>query len=125
MHITIDENNIPPTPDQLADILDQSADWFLTHRWTQKNPGDGHDAGCMVTSVSLAAMNRSRTIPHEGEEVRVGWSHDALLAVQRHLGKRKVETLPAWNDEKGRTVDDVIEALRMTAKKVREGDIVV
>jgi hypothetical protein len=108
--------NYELTVAQAAQVLETTADRFETgeYRWGQEAYWDQHtDAVCMVGGI-----NSTRGVP-------VTSTLPAIIygAMQPHLGERKAfPPFPypeGFNDAEGRTKEEVIEVLKLTAKDLR------
>lgn len=109
------------TIEEMADLLNEAADIIAFEGWTQHIAVDLEGRHCLVGALRASA-NRNNVVP----------ARFALqVAVAQHLGMRPtmlgayIDILPLteWNDTRGRTVDQVVDALRDTAKKILNGDI--
>lgn len=89
----------------VADVLLRAADVLETDGWCQLTGVDSKGRRCIVSALGLAS----------GEGAGSGqlWAQ-ANLAVLRQLGNDLL--LSAWNDERGRTADEVTALLRATAE---------
>jgi hypothetical protein len=111
-----------PTPAAQADVLDKAADHLTAHGWiqgsmydTQQVAGDTPLGECRTDVLgALKAVVLG--------EPRWGGSIDdlavvdlALTALHQHVGAEPI----GWNDVDGRTVDEVIAAMRETAASLR------
>jgi hypothetical protein len=99
--------------DQVADVLDDAADWLETHRWIQDDLVIEHDKK-VIGACSLGVLTQS---VHP-----VSQRLTARDALARHLG---IDTrgdngwLARWNDAQGRTKQQVLDAFRAAAKQER------
>lgn len=111
------------TPDQVADLLDSAADLLLVTGWHQGSAISKSGARCIVSATGWSAIAPSVGYMYRIREQRhiITAARAALCA---HLGFTRPDQLITWNDSRQRTFDDVLDALRDTAKRVREGEIV-
>lgn len=91
-----------------ADLLDLAADVIETRGWCQRAWEDPEGKVCL-----LGAINVADQLIHNGRLSSVG--EEATTAVRRHLNGFTL----IWNDWPGRTEFEVIDALRLTAKDLR------
>jgi hypothetical protein len=100
-----------PTPEQVADLLDDAA--ALTERdgWAQGWMHDPDGRWCQVGAIKGAAAARG---------MQWNWPllQAAFNAVADAIGVPTVE-LTGWNDAEGRTEQQVLGMLRTTAKRQR------
>lgn len=101
-------------PEALAKVLDAAHDVLLTEGWIRK---------AIRTEDGYCAMGAI----HEGAK-RLGhmsWGRPTTQALAAHLdsGGKYIDIIPLWNDMPNRTIDDVLDALRLTAKRLRDGDL--
>lgn len=100
---------------EAADVLRDAAEYIGEYGWIQ---GDLEDQ--FTGSVcALGAITRA---------MRDGWNdHGALEALRRHLGLAPqtrdfiLHPVARWNDEKERTAEDVILAMKRAAEELDEG----
>lgn len=109
---------------ETADVLDRAADIIERNGWWRKSYYDFGAVGskpkcelacCARGAINLAANGRTPDrLSNLGE--------DALHALERYLGisGEHPDSVADWNDEPGRTVEEVIAALRGAAKAERE-----
>lgn len=112
-----------PTPDTVADIIDGARDTLMVHGWVQGKPSTQEGQRCIVGAIAHSAAQLAHA-KAQGGSVTFGTSCYAINAVLQHLGLGKPEHLPHWNDASERVFDEVADALEVTSKKVRTGDIV-
>lgn len=100
-----------------ADTLDEAADIIERNGWTQgdyhrpdgsKPPRDWPVDTTGALNLALGADTPSHDIQPDSS---------AEVALMRYLG---IEYVPGWNDAEGRTVEEVIAALRGAAAAERE-----
>lgn len=110
------------TPDQVADLLDSAADLLLVSGWHQGSAVSRTGARCLVSATGWSAIAPSVEYRYRIREQRhiIVAARAALCA---HLGLSRPDQLITWNDSRQRTFDEVLDALRDTAKRVREGEI--
>lgn len=112
-----------PTPAAQADVLDKAADRLAELGWIQGSMYDSkqHHVEKVPLAECRADIRGSLKAAVLGEP-RFGGDVDdlavvdlALAAVEQRLGWDAV----AWNDVEGRTVEQVIAAMRETAASLR------
>jgi hypothetical protein len=95
--------------DQIADVLDDAADYLEPRRWGQAPPGKHTpDSGYCALGV-LGVVGRGRHLPKAA----------AIGALVRMLGLDEGWDLALWNDAPGRTKQQVLDAFRGAAKAER------
>lgn len=112
-----------------ADLLDKAVDILETRGWCQHKYGDDTEEGtkCAVGALRRASWELQyhrggrRELAHD---VKVSQSFTrAYKAVQFEVGEQQPDSvglsIEAWNDEGGRTADEVIELLKGVAKDFR------
>jgi hypothetical protein len=107
------------TPEEIADILDDAADYILDHGWLQGRSGIEFRDGTAGPRCVIGAVREAAWVKDLGFAAM-----SAEGALRKHLGLRWPEHVPRWNDNPDRHLDEVIEALQRTAKEIRTGDIV-
>ena len=107
-----------PTSAEVADLLEKVADRFQSgvYQWRQRQLGY-NGTYCTVGAMAHVATG-------DAQLFRTDLVQAAALAVMKHLrwvARTPVPTghVASWNDEPGRTVEQVIEALKATAKDLR------
>lgn len=123
-----------PTHEQMADLIEEWADWQEAHPWIQSKlylyevGAEGIDppiGGCLIGGLEQMRVMHpelarpARTLREVMMAPHGDIFHQAREAVADYLGFDNTEQLPVWNDEDGRTKQEVLDALRGTAKKVR------
>ena len=98
-------------PDQLADLLEDVADCFESGRlaWIQHQIGDGVSTACLAGGIDYCADQLAAVEPWK-VTYGAGWY------LRRHIGEMSIAT---WNDRPGRSLEEVIDALKGTAKDIR------
>lgn len=105
-----------------SEILNRSADEILGRGWTQggneKNNGDPwgtqtEGAPVCLEGGLIAAMGIK--VSEFGLPPDDFHTCPAYASVQQYLGFRENDLVFEWNDEEGRTVEEVIEVLRACA----------
>jgi hypothetical protein len=99
-----------PTSEEVADVLDRAHDELLVRGWCQGS-FQRDEKVCAVQAVIVAT--RGETSNYEKRSVLVDAVCDAFAAEN---GARPM----SFNDDPGRTIDDVLDAFRRTAKQLRE-----
>ena len=107
-----------PTSAEVADLLEQVADRFQSgvYKWRQKAVG-AYGTYCTIGALAYVATGNASLF--QGVLVQA-----AAEAIMKHLGWVTPSSVPTgqvawWNDKPSRTVDQVIEALKATAKDLR------
>jgi hypothetical protein len=108
---------------QAADVLDKAADHlervghhkgYLYDERQAKGAAIESCRVCAVGAILVAAHGKPR---YPDDEPLVGGISDlAILALTDHVDG----PVPTWNDEPDRTADEVVTAMRQTAKTLRE-----
>jgi hypothetical protein len=105
-------------PAAVADVCDKAADLIQFTGWTQHTGAardrDGNVIG--YCTVGAIAATRPAVITYDAYELE--W--EAKEAVHTFLGLSPEVSIPAWNDSPSRVAADAIDALRGTAKALRE-----
>ncbi len=94
------------TVNAVADNLDGAADYIEKHGWWRGPAGFGPQG----QACALNALFNARS------ELTI---MQALYCLRKHVGGR----VPTWNDAPGRTKQEVLDALRGAAKRVRMGEL--
>ena len=103
--------------DETADVLDKAANIIERNGWTQgdyhrpdgrKSPRDWPVDTTGALNLALGADTPSHDIQPDSP---------AEAALMKYLG---IEYVPAWNDQEGRTVEEVVVVLRGAAAAERE-----
>lgn len=115
-----------------AEILEAAAAYIDAHGWTQhemygRRVGNEPPSACLVGAIREAAVQLVGPIKPiepfwgEGALTRPSWKAylQAIDAICAHLGLH-AETIADWNDQPVRTEASVTEALRRSAKELRE-----
>jgi hypothetical protein len=96
--------------DQVADVLDDAADLLERDGWIQ-----GHETGpggvCAMTAIAAASVDHIMV----GRSIAAA-TEDALMGAVPGWENASV---PAWNDDPGRTKQQVLDAFRAAAKQER------
>lgn len=88
--------------EEVADVLDSAANWLDKHDWVQGVLFSGENSACMVGATFLVEKDATRRV-----------------LAQERLGNYLVSTPAIWNDQPGRTKQEVLDALRGAAKQER------
>lgn len=94
----------------VANLCDDAANYIDTHGWIQGDYKDLTGAVCTLGAMKAVAGDI-------GDLVEPVVS--AHRAVSKHLGFAGGLHVADWNDETGRTVDEVVQVLRDVATKHR------
>lgn len=105
----------------VSEVLNESADIIERQGWSQRNgmaPGEGPKCLMGALGQAMDAPVRDAFL-EEGQLYCYGAVEDGLAtqALVEHIGKKNVggPYLFFWNDEEGRTAEDVIGVLRAAA----------
>ena len=104
------------TVTEVADVLDEAAGLYEsgTYGWVQGRyvyaPLGKTPSRCMLGIIEVAAMRLNR--------LQTGSDPQMCFEARKALGV-EIGHIPTWNDHHERTLDDVIEILRGTAKDLR------
>jgi hypothetical protein len=111
MEMEIPKGIIDVPPDQSAGLLEDVADCFESGRlaWIQHEIGDGVSTACLAGGMDYCA-NQLDAVQAWRVSVAAGWY------LRRYIGDLSIAR---WNDVHGRTVGEVIDALKGTAKHIR------
>jgi hypothetical protein len=101
-----DRQPVPPYRRRLAEKLRAAADLLATNGWIQGAPSDEHDRYCMGGAVNVVTDDADVFV--DALDAIVGH----LDAIVDHLGTLSITW---WNDQPGRTAEEVIAVLRETA----------
>ncbi len=101
-----------PTPDQVADLLDDAADLLERDGWAQGWLRDPDGRLCAAGAMMAADVAGS-------ENCRSPLVQAGLSAASDTIGGGLSFTLPMWNDASDRTEQQVLDLLRTTAKRQR------
>lgn len=118
-----------PFTAQAVDDLEAAADYIETHGWTQftmrRQDGAVCAVGALLHVVGLYCQgepSREATIETANRRRRAEALADMHVAlVTNHCSSG----LTGFNDDNGRTQYEVIDELRLTAKALRNGEMVV
>jgi NADPH-dependent glutamate synthase beta subunit-like oxidoreductase len=113
---------------QVAELLEKAADALESGRiqWgkytgftNSKPPG----TMCAVETIEMVAIQMGLEEAHHQREWRTArstTSFKACTAVSLHVTKgQSKDHLTAWNDTEARTLDEVVQAFKETAKDLR------
>lgn len=102
-----------------ADVLEQAADLVETVGWTQGSYlRTDHGDGTAVGYCTMGACRQVLRIPED--DIVMGFRTPAYVAAIHALIKQVNDpNIIGWNDTPDRTRDEVIEALRLAAKDLR------
>lgn len=99
------------TPDSVAQVLEDAADHIEQKGWCQGEYEADGGAVCAVGALDYATGVSAR-----------GWLFGPAHRVfQRRLGLH----IENWNDAPERTAHEVIDELKLAAKDIRNGEIVL
>lgn len=115
-----------PTPERVAQALDDAADLILIHGWAQHDPmiRQGSNAVCVQEALArVLGVADWSAVPYD-DVCPVGAAAVAAMQANGCVPTTKFDDgVWSWNDTEGRTEDEVHDALRSTAKKLREGEL--
>lgn len=107
-----------PTPEQTADDLDAAADILITDGWCQGQYSDEQGRVCALGAIGKAIIGNA--YGHLTSDATAEARYQAAIGAVAAYRADSVYGIPEWNDEPGRTEDDVHDLLRNTAKQLRE-----
>lgn len=113
--------------EKMADSLEEAADYLETVGWCQGNVST-HDAEnpevCLVGAIRWTVVGDYlfEAPQNGGHSIYEAALCNAIKASLDFDGKRYLG-ISYWNDEPGREKFEVIDLLRVTAKRVRHGDL--
>ena len=103
--------------EQAADALDAAHDYLLVNGWIQHSMYDSEGKSvCAVGGIYKATGNR----PLFTRTVALSALH-TYLALEAGEDPGRWPGIALWNDEDGRTIDDVLDSYRHAAKDLRNG----
>ena len=102
------------TTEEAAELFDAAADVLETYGWVQHDLGDTESGFCMIGAFNHVLTTDQRFVNHMGLPGNV----ETLLQVQ-NVG------IPTFNDEICLTKYAAIDRLRMTAKRLRNGEVIL
>jgi hypothetical protein len=103
---------------RVADLLEVTGDAFEVGalEWGQGAAriwrGEDSDGTAQWAFCLIGGLNRMNKL----HNVSI-WN--AIAVVGKHLGLADYHSVPAWNDKADRTVDEVVDVLKGTAKDIR------
>jgi pyrimidine operon attenuation protein/uracil phosphoribosyltransferase len=97
----------------MADLLDEAAAILEHDGWCQADLHNDLGQHCAAGAITLAAFRAD--LDHRGVYEQL--THDGIRALEVSLGGRV--PVVDWNDTPGRTVQEVLDALRAAAKSER------
>lgn len=87
------------------EVLTRAKAYLLNHGWRHGAAGRHGGPRCAVGAI--CSVGGFPTLYHDGTH----WGQEpALLAAAKAIGAQVGSQLPGWNDEEGRTFDEVIAA---------------
>ncbi len=98
-------------PEKWRLILRRAADVLDDARWIQGMPTDRAGGYCLLGAISLVAYGRMCSFGPKSNARR------AVEAVSRYIGEPPDFRIWVWNDEPGRTKQEVIATLRAAAEQ--------
>lgn len=113
------------TPEQVADVLDDAADYIEAHGWCRTSllTPDGR-----VCAMGAIAMSQQAIDIHVQNADAVLWTwkreRAEVVAAAEALGSvvdssDPYSPIPHWNDDPARTKQEVLDAFRAAAKEQR------
>jgi hypothetical protein len=105
--------------DAVAEALEGAANVLRTIGWCQ-GVGRKRMLGVIVGYCAIGALGKAVGVDgNDNYDIAIA----AETAVMRYLRHDRFITLPPWNDEPGRTSEEVIETMLGTAKALRNGEL--
>lgn len=114
------------TNDTVSQVLSGAADYIDKHGWVQGQMQDTKGRCCAVGAIAVAASEVSEenvwAIRSDAENrlARTLVDEETLSIAGDVLGR--FDLIVRWNDESGRTKDEVVQALRQAAEVVVEDE---
>lgn len=115
----------------VADVLEYAADVVLPRDgWCQNEMVSPDGRVCLSGALARAALELTEDVgcPEEIWSKYTSGAYDlwgrSLLAVEKTVDVEAVGWVPEWNDAPGRTEGEVSDALRLTAKGLRNEAVV-
>jgi hypothetical protein len=101
--------------DQIATLLDAGADYIDAHGWTQRSLAcDGKV--CARGGMFYALVEARKDLGERVAGIDSGIILAAESALSKHVG---CASIPHWNDTPGRSQEEVTQAMRDCALKLR------
>lgn len=103
--------------EEVAEVLDKAHDELLVRGWAKGSGVDDEGRVCALVALGAALHPEltSRAVlcrPFDKKTEAAG------IAFRDYID----DCIPAWNDAPERTIDDVLDAFRHAAKRVRNGE---
>lgn len=109
------------TPAQAADVAEQAAQLLEDDGWCQRTAKDRDGRHCILGALADAGARLELGYVAAGRHIAVDLvTHLGLPTSPDWIGAHDQTRLMDWNDEPDRTADDVIWALRHSAKRLRD-----
>lgn len=100
------------TKQEIADLLEQAADLLETEGWCQMTLRNPEGARCAVGALhKISGNTRLKRAAQEWLAMRL----NIFALANMYVGAQLV----LWNDSPGRTIDEVIDLFKETAKDLR------
>jgi hypothetical protein len=121
--VNLNNTNVPELwSEQTATDLEAAADYIDDHGWTQGMLENQDGQVCLRGAIAHICQHNSSLYVSE-MKILNRQELNAVVAVQNYLDtglNPYRSTATNWNDQRGRTADDVTAALRKAAVYVRE-----
>lgn len=118
--------------DAVADVIDRAADIIEKVGWCWGSAVGEHGEVCASRALVLSAEMVSPTLRDRTRTVQEAYKAISGVIAEAYPGQHRLFTanasqdllgpiwIPGWNDAEGRTVTEVLDTLRLAAKKERE-----
>lgn len=112
---------IKSDPHGVADVLDKAHDILLADGWCQLQAYRRDGANCLTYAIARAVLDGARPAMSTGDRGKAMTAEKAQLRDDAYNAcGGNPSFLATWNDQQHRTLDDVLDRLRNTAKALRE-----
>lgn len=102
--------------EEVAEVLEKAHDELLVRGWSKGRGVDKEGRVCALVALGAALHPELST-----DQILCRPFDNATEAAGIVL-RDSVGCIPAWNDAPERTIDDVLDAFRHAAKRVRNGE---
>jgi hypothetical protein len=114
---------VRPEANDIAEVLEDAAAIIDRVGWV-KGALDREEHGEVVGYCAVGAIGMATTGQSRSNNVLAGCAQLVLSSwLREHELLGKVQALPLWNDERTRTKEEVIEAMTLVAKALRNGQL--
>jgi hypothetical protein len=106
------------TPQYVGDVLEAAATRLETHGWCQDTDVDEAGRCCVLSAISEAATGDAQLTSDLAQAATETLMRVIVLDDVRAC-RHPEHMIAAWNDSEGRTVEEVVTALREAAAQAR------